>query len=208
MKALILVDLQNDFVKVGSLAVKGGEELAVLANNLMPSFDLLIATQDFHPAGHGSFAPSPDKIGTVAKLNGLDQVLWPVHCVEGTYGAEFLEDLDVDRLDKIVQKGCDPDIDSYSGFFDNGRLKETELNAYLQAKGVTELYVLGLATDYCVKYTALDAVSLGYKTFLIEDACRGVEINDGDIAKAIAEMKQAGIEIIKTNDLAEKLCLI
>ena len=201
MKALILVDLQNDFVNDGALAVKNGEQTIALANTLMPHFDLLVATQDFHPPGHGSFAPSPDRIGSLVKLNGLDQMLWPVHCVEGTFGVDFVEGLAVDKLDKIVQKGTDPKIDSYSGFFDNGKLKQTELNTYLKDQGVTEVYVMGLATDYCVKFTALDAIELGYKTFLIEDACRGVELSPGDIEKALDEMQRAGITMVKSEEL-------
>ena len=201
MKALILVDLQNDFVNDGALAVENGEQTIALANTLMPHFDLLVATQDFHPPAHGSFAPNPDRIGSLVKLNGLDQMLWPVHCVEGTFGVDFVEGLAVDKLDKIVQKGTDPKIDSYSGFFDNGKLKQTELNTYLKDQGVTEVYVMGLATDYCVKFTALDAIELGYKTFLIEDACRGVELSPGDIEKALDEMQRAGITMVKSEEL-------
>ena len=201
MKALILVDLQNDFVNNGALAVKDGEQTIAQANSLMPHFDLIVATQDFHPPGHGSFASSPDQIGSLVKLNGLDQVLWPVHCVEGTFGADFVEGLAVDKLDKIVQKGTDPMIDSYSGFFDNGKLKQTELDTYLKSQGVSEVYLMGLATDYCVKFTALDAVELGYKTYLIEDACRGVELNPGDIEKALGEMQRAGIRMVKSEEL-------
>jgi nicotinamidase/pyrazinamidase len=201
MKALILVDLQNDFVAGGALAVKGGEQTIAQANSLMPHFDLVVATQDYHPPYHGSFAPFKDKIGTMGQLAGLPQVLWPVHCVEGTFGADFVEGLNIEDIDKVIRKGTDANVDSYSGFFDNGRLKETELNSYLKSKGVKEVYVMGLATDYCVKFTALDAADLEYETYLIEDASRGVDLSPGDIDRAIAEMKKAGVSVVQSNEL-------
>ncbi len=201
MRALIIVDIQNDFVEGGALAVNGGLQTVPLANYLMPHFDILVATQDYHPEMHGSFAQQAGDIGKQIKLNGLDQILWPVHCVEGTFGSEFVEGLEVGRLDKIIRKGTDPKIDSYSGFFDNGRKKETELQDYLKSQNVTEVYVIGLATDYCVKFTALDAVQLGFKTFLIKDACRGVDLVPGDVDNALVEMQEAGVEIIESDEL-------
>jgi nicotinamidase/pyrazinamidase len=201
MRALIIVDIQNDFVKGGALAVNEGEQIIPLANYLMPNFDLVVATQDYHPEGHGSFAQVPDDIGTLVDLNGLDQVLWPVHCVEETFGSKFVDGLEVDRFDKIIRKGTDPKIDSYSGFFDNGQKKETELRSYLRLNGVTDVYVIGLATDYCVKFTALDAAQLGFRTFLIKDACRGVDLVPGDIDRALVEMREAGVIIIESTDI-------
>ena len=203
MRALLLVDLQNDFVEGGALAVNGGKEITELANSLMPHFDLRVATQDFHPENHGSFAPAPELIGTLGELGGLPQVLWPAHCIQGTPGADFVQGLNLQAIDKIIPKGTDPEIDSYSGFFDNGRRKETELHNYLQQQNVTEVYVIGIATDYCVKFTALDAADLGYKTFLIEDACRGVDLNPGDIDKALTEMQEKGVAVVQSQELKE-----
>jgi nicotinamidase/pyrazinamidase len=196
MKALIIVDIQNDFLPGGALAVTDGDKTISLANLLMPYFDLVVATQDFHPADHGSFALHAADIGKFINLNGLTQILWPVHCVQGSKGVDFPLELDTQHIDKIVPKGMDKSVDSYSGFFDNGRKKATGLDEYLKEQNVDELYVIGLATDYCVKFTALDALGLGYKTYLIEDACRGVNIKSDDVENALVEMKQAGIKVI------------
>jgi nicotinamidase/pyrazinamidase len=203
MRALILVDLQNDFCKGGALEVKGGDDVVPIANRLMPLFDIVVATQDWHPANHGSFAANHlwRKVGQVIDLNGLQQVLWPLHCVQNSFGAMFHNALNADRIDKIVQKGTNPDVDSYSGFFDNGRRQQTELDTYLKSKAVTEVYVMGLATDYCVKFTALDAVSLGYKTYLIKDGSRGVNLNKGDVQRAIDEMKSKGVKVILSKSI-------
>ena len=198
MKALILVDLQYDFMPGGALAVAHGDQLVALANRLMPHFDLVVATQDWHPAEHKSFASQHDgkSVGEVVQLAGLDQVLWPDHCVQGTPGAELHKNLDARRIHQIVQKGTNAQIDSYSGFFDNGHRQATGLAAPLEQHDVTDVAVMGLATDYCVKYTALDAVELGLKTTLISDGCRGVDLNPGDVDRAIAEMREAGVRIM------------
>ncbi len=198
MKALILVDLQNDFLPTGALPVPHGDEVIPIANRTQRSFDLVVATQDWHPVNHGSFATNhPGKRpGDVIVLNGLEQVLWPVHCVQETAGAEFAPELDMGRVAKVFKKGTDPGIDSYSGFFDNGHRKSTGLGDYLKEAGVTEVYILGLATDYCVKFTALDARELGFDTYLIEDVCRGVDLKPGDIPGALQAMSLAGVKII------------
>jgi len=201
MNALILVDIQNDFVAGGALAVPGGEEVIAVANRLMPGSDLVIATQDWHPAGHKSFAsehPSR-KIGEVIHWKGLDQILWPDHCVQGTRGAELCRGLDTERIDEVVRKGTDPNIDSYSGFFDNGHRKSTGLADLLRRRGVDTVDVMGLATDYCVKFTALDAVAEGFGTRLIVEGCRGVELQAGDCERAIEKMRAAGVEIVTGN---------
>jgi nicotinamidase/pyrazinamidase len=205
MKALILVDLQNDFLPGGALPVPNGEAVIPLANQLQGQFKLVVATQDWHPAHHKSFAANHPgrKPGEVIKLQQLPQVLWPVHCVQKTRGSEFAPGLMLNRVNKIIRKGTDPDIDSYSGFFDNGHLRATGLNEYLQDKKVTEVYVMGLATDYCVKFTALDGVSLGFKVYLIEDACRGVNLKSDDVVSAIAEMKAAGVNLVRSRDILE-----
>lgn len=207
MNALILVDLQNDFVPGGALPVPEGDLVVPLANGLQARFDLVVATQDWHPANHGSFAANhPGKQpGDVVDLNGLSQVLWPVHCVQGTPGAAFARGLDSRRIVRVFQKGTDPAIDSYSGFFDNGHRKATGLGDFLQGRKVGEVFVAGLATDYCVKFSALDAVALGFKTHFLEEASRGVNLKPGDVARAIAEMKQAGVTVWRRSDrLPEK----
>ena len=194
MNALILTDLQNDFVPGGALPVPRGHEVVPLANRLQPHFDLVVATQDWHPANHGSFAANHPgkKPGDRIVLNGLEQILWPVHCVQHTKGSEFVADLDLSRVDRIFYKGTDPNIDSYSAFFDNAHLKATGLGNYLIEKGATNLYLLGLATDYCVKFSALDAQSLGFHTCVIEDACRGINLRPGDVDRAAAALDGMG----------------
>ena len=202
MKALLVIDVQNDFCPGGNLAVPEGDQIINGINKLIPKFDLVVASQDWHPETHGSFAVNHNKTpGEVIELNGLQQVLWPQHCVQGSRGAEFHQDLESDKFDAVFTKGENPLIDSYSAFFDNGHLNKTALDDYLKKKQVSQLFVCGLATDYCVKFTALDAVDLGYKTFLLEDLSSGVELNKGDIAKAIEEMRQAGVEVIKSTEL-------
>jgi len=206
MKALVLVDIQNDFLPGGALAVPRGDEVVPIANRLQPRFGLVVATQDWHPPGHGSFASTRPgrKPGEIAELAGLPQVLWPDHCVQGTAGAAFAPALSMDRVEAIVRKGTDPAIDSYSGFFDNGHRKSTGLGDYLRGRGATDLYVLGLATDYCVKFTALDAVRLGFRTFLVQDGCRGVELSKGDVARALDEARKAGVQIVQSSDVQSR----
>jgi nicotinamidase/pyrazinamidase len=200
VRALLLVDLQNDFLPGGALAVPRGDEVIPVANRVQPAFELVVATQDWHPAGHGSFASTrPGKRpGELAELAGLPQVLWPDHCVQGTRGAEFAPGLQLNRVEAIFRKGTDPAIDSYSGFFDNGHRKSTGLGDYLKGRGVSDVYVLGLATDYCVKFTALDAKKLGFRTFVVEDGSRGVELQPGDVARALQEMRSAGVTVAQS----------
>ena len=197
MKSLILVDIQNDFLPGGALAVPNGDEIIPVVNRLQSMFPLVVATQDWHPANHGSFAANHPgkKPFEQIELNGLPQTLWPVHCVQGTAGAELAPGLNRKRIARIFQKGTDPGVDSYSGFFDNGHRHATGMVEWLKGRGVTEVYVCGLATDYCVKFTALDAVAAGFKTHLVEDASRGVNLRPDDVKDAIAEMKQAGVVI-------------
>jgi nicotinamidase/pyrazinamidase len=202
-RALILVDIQNDFIPGGALAVPEGDRVVPVANEVQKKFELVVSTQDWHPRDHGSFAANHPgkKPGKVIELNGLRQILWPVHCVQQTRGAEFAPGLDVSRVARIFQKGTDPAIDSYSGFFDNGHRKSTGLGDWLRARGAGDVYVCGLATDYCVKFTALDARQLGFNVWLIEDACRGVNLKPGDSAEAIAEMRRAGVSVIGSEDI-------
>ena len=200
MKSLILVDIQNDFLPGGALAVPNGDEIIPVVNRLQSLFPLVVATQDWHPANHGSFAANHpgQKPFEQIDLNGLIQTLWPVHCVQGTIGAELAPGLNRERISRIFQKGTDPGEDSYSGFFDNGHRHATGMVEWLKGRGVDEVYVCGLATDYCVKFTALDAVAAGFKTHLVADASRGVNLRPDDVKNAIAEMKQAGV-IIEQN---------
>ena len=191
--ALILVDLQNDFMPGGALAVPDGDATVGIANRLMPDYELVVATQDWHPLGHASFAANHEgrEPGEVIDLDGLQQVLWPVHCVEGTPGASFHSSLDVAGIDLVVRKGTDPRVDSYSGFFDNGKRHSTGLTDMLRERGVNAVHVMGLATDYCVKFTALDAIAEGFETRLIEEGCRGIDLAKGDVQRAISEVRAA-----------------
>ncbi len=203
MKALILVDIQNDFCPGGALAVENGHQIIPIANQLMEHFDLIIATQDWHPANHGSFAANHPwrKPGQIIELNGLEQILWPMHCIQDSFGAELVAELKQEKIDAIFYKGTDVGIDSYSGFFDNGRKKSTGLSDYLKEKNVEEVYIIGLATDYCVKFTALDAIDLGFTTFLIEDATKGVNLSPNDVEHSIQEMRNSGVQIIQSEQI-------
>lgn len=197
MRALLLIDIQNDFMPFGALPVAQGDAVVDVANRLMGRFGLVVATQDWHPANHSSFASSHvgRAPGDLISIDGVDQILWADHCVQSTPGASFHSALDVSAIDFVVRKGSDPAIDSYSGFFDNGRRRETELAGYLSGRGVNEVWIAGLATDYCVKYTALDARELGLDVTLVSDACRGVEVATGDVEHAVEEMRVAGCRI-------------
>ena len=186
MKALIVVDVQYDFLPGGALAVRDGDAIIDNINSIRDKFDVTIFTQDYHPVNHCSF-----------KVNGG---IWPVHCVEGTDGVAIHAGL-LRKNDVVVQKGVRSDIDSYSGFYDNERKTKTELDNILKKNNVDTVYICGLATDYCVKYTAIDAVGEGYTTILVRDACRGVNLNHGDVDTAITEMKMHGIKILTSNEL-------
>ena len=203
MEALVLVDIQNDFCEGGALRVPDGDAVVPVANALLSRFSLVVATEDAHPPGHLSFAANHPgkKPYELIELDGLSQVLWPAHCVRGTRGAEFHPQLDVARITRTFEKGTDPRIDSYSGFFDNGHRKATGLGDYLKARGVTDLVVLGLATDYCVKWTALDARGLGFGVRLVEDGCRGVGLDPADIPRALDEMRAAGVRVVHSSEL-------
>jgi nicotinamidase/pyrazinamidase len=197
-KALILTDIQNDFVPGGALAVPNGDQVVPVANRLVPQYDLVIATQDWHPENHKSFASQHPgmNIGDVIELGGLQQVLWPDHCIRETTGAELVRGLNTKLIHKIFYKGTDPNIDSYSAFFDNEHRKSTGLGNFLKEQYINEVYVMGLATDYCVKYSVLDAIKLGFTTCVILEGCRGIDLNPGDCERAIIEMKKAGAIVI------------
>jgi nicotinamidase/pyrazinamidase len=203
MRALILVDLQYDFCPGGALAVARGDETIAVANRLLPYFSTVAATQDWHPADHGSFASQyPGKQpGQSIELGGVPQILWPPHCVQGSRGAELHAGLRREKITEVFPKGTDRTIDSYSGFFDNGHKKSTGLADWLRARWISRIYVMGLATDYCVKATALDARELGFETWVIEDGCRAVELAPGDGERALGEMRAAGVTIVESGTI-------
>ncbi len=180
-----------------------GDEVIPLANELQSKFDLILATKDWHPPDHGSFAANHPgkKPGDRILLDGIEQILWPVHCVQNTRGAEFASSFDTSRIAHVFHKGTERNIDSYSTFFDNAHRRHTGLAHYLEKHGIRDIYLMGLALDYCVKYSALDARQLGFNTHIILDGCRGIELAPGDIERAIEEMKRAGAKILKSSDL-------
>ena len=202
MRALILVDIQNDFV-TGSLAVDNAAEVVPIANELLQRFELVVATQDWHPADHKSFASQNEGVvvGQQFELAGLPQTAWPDHCVQNSTGAQFVEQLSDKAQENAFRKGTNREIDSYSGFFDNDHRQATGLGDFLKSKSVSEVFVMGLATDYCVKFTALDAVKLGFETKLVLDGCRGVELSPGDIEAAVEEMKDAGVTVVHSKEI-------
>lgn len=203
MVALLLIDIQRDFMPGGPLGVAGGDEVVPVANRLMRRYPLVVATQDWHPADHGSFAAQhPGRApGTLIDLFGLTQVLWPVHCVQGTPGAEFTEGLDVQGIHHVVRKGMDRRVDSYSGFFDNGGKNPSGLTTLLREKGVTDVVIVGVATDYCVRFTAQDARSEGFGVTLVVDGCRGVELAPGDVGAALEHLAGLGVRIVDESAL-------
>lgn len=198
-----MVDLQNDFCKGGSLEVPSGDEVIPIANQLQSKFDVVIATKDWHPKDHMSFASNhpPHKPHDVIEIGNLKQVLWPDHCIQESKGAELHPELDVSLIQKYILKGTDKSIDSYSAFFDNAHLRTTGLADYLQQQNIHDIYILGLATDYCVKYSCLDAVHCGFNVHIIKDACRGVNLNPDDVENALLEMSDEGVRIINSTEV-------
>lgn len=198
MQALLIIDVQNDFVPGGSLAVSGGDKVIPVINSLQQHFDLVVATQDWHPPTHKSFASNHPGRKPFEKISlaGLEQVLWPDHCVQGTRGAALHPDLDTRLVEAVFRKGMAPDIDSYSGFFDNGHRKSTGLAGYLKERQVTSVFVCGLAGDYCVYFSAKDAIAQGFKTFLIDDASRA--ISEQAYSKAKDDLRAAGGRIVSS----------
>lgn len=203
MNALLVVDMQNDFISGGALAVPGGEEIIpLIVAMIKKKFDLVVASKDWHPQKHGSFATTHKlPVGSEIELEGIRQVLWPDHCIQGSHGAEFVAPLQRENFDEVVYKGTHSQVDSYSAFFDNGKRFSTGLDKILKEKGIERLYVLGLALDYCVKYSVLDALQLGFDTYLVRDGCRAVELQKGDGDKAVDEMKKRGAHIVSSKDI-------
>lgn len=200
MTALILVDIQNDFLPGGALAVPEGDRIIPVVNQLLPRFELIVATQDWHPPDHGSFAANHRGRQPFERidLDGLPQTLWPVHCVQNTGGALLAPGLETRRIARVFPKGTDPRVDSYSGLFDNGHRQSTGMGEWLRQRGVAEVCVAGLATDYCVKFTALDAVREGFRVSLVEEACRGVNLAPDDVTRALAELRDAGVRVVNS----------
>ncbi|MBO6524136.1 MAG: bifunctional nicotinamidase/pyrazinamidase [Balneolaceae bacterium] len=206
MEALIIIDLQNDFCPGGKLAVPKGDEIVTTINSLLPYFDQVIQTQDWHPQDHSSFASNQSgksEYETVSMDYG-EQVLWPDHCVQGTRGAEFHPDLKTNDTRMIVRKGFRQEIDSYSVFFENDHQTKTGLDGFLSSFGIKKLFLCGLATDFCVKWSALDALKLGYEVYLIDDAVKAIDLN-GSEAAAIKEMKDAGVKFISSDFVKQEL---
>jgi len=202
--ALILVDLQNDFLPGGALGVKDGNKIMPAIRALEEkNFDRIVASKDWHPRHHGSFASAHGKkVGEVVDLYGLPQILWPDHCVQESQGADFGGDWNPGKLDKIIPKGTNPKIDSYSAFFDNGHTQSTGLEEYLRKEGIETIYLAGLTTEYCVKFSALDALKLGFEVYIVEDACKAVNLKRGEHERAIQEMHAAGAHITRAADVS------
>ncbi len=201
MKALLIVDIQNDFLPGGPLGVPQGDDIIPVVNKLQKYFRLVVATQDWHPEGHGSFASAHEGKQPLEKttLEGIEQVLWPDHCVQETPGAEFPKTLDQKPIEAIFRKGLEENIDSYSGFYDNGKKKSTGLADYLKGKGVKEVFVTGLAGDFCVSFTMLDALDEGFETWLVEDATRPIDA-DG-FEKMKQKFTEKGGKLIRSSEI-------
>nr|WP_166154943.1 bifunctional nicotinamidase/pyrazinamidase [Neochlamydia sp. AcF84]NGY94620.1 Pyrazinamidase/nicotinamidase [Neochlamydia sp. AcF84] len=209
MTALLIIDVQNDFFPQGALAVKEAEKILPNLNRIIRyPFEVIVATKDWHPLDHVSFASSHGKeVEEVINIGGLEQVLWPVHCVQNSVGAQFSAGWDDHRVQKVIYKGTDKRMDSYSAFFDNGRSKATELHKFLQSKGIKKVFLVGLATDYCVKYSALDALNLNYQVYVIIDACKPVNSLPAAEEKHLNEIRQAGGSLIYAKDVVKILAL-
>ena len=203
IRALLVIDVQNDFCPGGSLAVEQGDQVVPVVNALMPRFSLVVATQDWHPPDHVSFASSHSGLKPldVVQADGIEQVLWPDHCVQGTRGAELHPRLDARRIGLLLRKGMRTVLDSYSAFFENDRRTDTGLRHYLKGMKVRELVICGLATDYCVLASAMDARRLGFRVSLVSDACRGVDLPKGSVASAVETMTKAGVRVTTSGEL-------
>lgn len=202
MKALLIVDLQNDFCPGGALEVKNGDAVIPVINNLISKFDIIIQTQDWHPADHLSFASNHNGKNPfdVIELNYGPQVLWPDHCIQSTFGAEFHSDLNTSKTQVIIRKGFRKDIDSYSTFFENDQQTATGLSGYLKERGVRDIYTTGLATDFCVKWSVLDGIDEGFHMHLVLDAVRGIDLN-GSLEEAMTVMKEKGANFINSDEI-------
>lgn len=203
MRAFVIVDMQNDFMPAGALGVPQANLLIPMINRLIPQFSLVVATQDWHPLNHVSFAINHPgkKVGERVVVEGQEQILWPVHCVRNTKGAALVDGLEKGQIACAFFKGTDPMIDSYSAFFDNAHLKSTGLGEYLKTHEVEEVVIAGVATDYCVLYSALDALKLGFRVVVIKDACRAINVDPEDEKKAFEMMRTKGATILGSSEV-------
>lgn len=201
MKTLILIDVQNDFMEGGHLEVANANKIIPVINRIQKQFDLVVATQDWHPQNHQSFASNHPSKRPFEKINrqGKEEALWPDHCIQGSKGAEFHPDLETNQIAAIFRKGMDPEVDSYSGFYDNDHRISTGLSGYLKEKGATELYFCGLASDICVYYSICDAINEGFSATFIEDASQ--PLNEEEFIKQKKELRQIGVRIINSNEI-------
>jgi nicotinamidase/pyrazinamidase len=201
--ALLIVDVQNDFLPGGALAVSEGDEIIPVINTIQEKFDFIVATQDFHPADHKSFAANhkDGEVGQLIEWQGNLQILWPVHCVQQTHGTEFHSGLDQNKWKAVIRKGTNPDFDSYSGFFDNSYQIDTGLTELLKSNGIDRVFICGLALDYCVKFTALDSNELEFDTYLFTDATRAVNMSPEDGKDALSDLEDAGVKLITSKEL-------
>lgn len=205
-RALIIVDVQNDFLPGGSLSVPKSDEILPFINQLLEMpFDMRVASMDWHPLGHCSFASTwGKKHGERILTEGEEQILWPDHCVQGTKGAQLHKSLQSKSFDFIAHKGSDKNVDSYSTFFDNRKLKSTGLDKFLKEQQIDELYFAGLTTEYCVYCSAMDALDLQFRVGVVIDACRGIDLVFGDVEKACSKMKEKGVEFLTTEEMSKR----
>jgi nicotinamidase/pyrazinamidase len=203
LKTLLIVDMQNDFMPGGPLGVASADQLVPLVNALIPKFSLILATQDWHPPDHVSFARNHPgkKPGDIIEVAGVSQILWRAHCVQHSKGAELVSGLNRNNIHKIFYKGTDRLIDSYSAFFDNAHQKSTGLEDYLKSRRITDFYICGVATDYCVLYSVIDALDLGLSVHVLTDVCRGIDLFPGDVDAAFASMKTKGAKLISSSSI-------
>jgi len=205
MTALLVIDIQNDFLPGGALAVPSADEIIPIVNELIPQYELVVASQDWHPDDHVSFASNHvgKNIGDRITHNGTEQVLWPDHCIQGSDGSGFPRELDTQGIDHILRKGQSTTVDSYSAFYDNANSSTTGLNEYLRSQGVTKLHLVGLATEYCLKFTAMDALRDNFEVTVIKDACRGVNATKHDDEQALAELQSLGAHVCRSEHLLD-----
>ncbi len=203
MQALIVVDMQKDFMPGGPLGTPGGDEIIPIINQMMDKFPIVLATNDWHPKGHVSFAASHPgkKVGDRIQVGEIEQILWPVHCVQETEGAEFAKGLHTEKIKEVFYKGTDLRVDSYSTFFDNAHLRKTGLEEYLKKQGIQKIVLVGVATEYCVLFSTWDALALGFEVMVIRDGCKAINLQPEDEKNALEKMKKEGANIVMAKEV-------